>query len=200
MTLAAADSLTSTTTANEAVTRALKRLGKYDANASPAAVDLQDGLAALNEMISSWAADGLATADQALDATVTSGSAEITDLESTSDLAVGMFVTGSGISSETQIKSIDSPTQVTLTAEATSTGTYTLNFTALPFDASLEGGVVAMLAVRLAEDYGITPGPVLLRDADRGEARLAAAFLHVPKASFDAALTRTPSQIIRGSD
>ena len=184
----------------EIVTRALKRLSLVSAGESPSAVDLQDGLAALNEMISSWAADGLATADQALEASIVSGTPELKEIESTADLAVGMFITGTGIPSGAAIKSIDSATQVTMTEDATSTGAYTLNFTALPFDASLEAGVIAMLAVRLAEDYGITPGPVLLRDADRGEARLAAAFLHVPKASFDAALTRTPSQIIRGSD
>lgn len=187
-------------TADEIVTRALRRIGIVSVGASPSQEDLSDGLAALNELISSWAADGLATADQSLEASVVSGDAALRELESTSKLAVGMFVIGTGMPSSVQIKSIDSPTQVTLTADATSTGSYTLNFTALPFDASLEGGVVAMLAVRLAEDYGKTPGPVLLRDADRGERQLEAAFMHVPRAVFDPGLTRTPSQIIRGSD
>lgn len=201
MTLAASDSLTSTTTASEAITRALKRASIVAAGESPSAVELADGLDALNEMLDGWSADGLATADVTLAATVTSGDDEITDLESTSDLAVGMHVTGSGIPASTKIESIDSPTQITLDQNATASGTsVSLSFTALPFDAEHTGGIIAMLAVRLCEDYGKAPGPVLLRDADRGETRLAAAFLHVPKAVFDPALTRTPSQIIRGSD
>jgi len=184
--------------AQQIVERALKRINVHDANASASPADLADGLVALNEMISSWKADGLATADQALEASVVSGDAELRELESTSQLALGMVVTGTGIAAGAAIKSIDSPTQVTMTATATATGKFTINFTALPFDASLEAGVIAMLAVRLAEDYGKTPGPVLLRDAERGERQLEAAFLHVPKAVFDPALTRTPSQIIRG--
>lgn len=187
-------------TAEHIVTRALKRIGNVAAGASVPPADLQDGLAALNEMISSWAADGLATADQTFQASVVSGDAVLSELESTAKLAVGMFVNGIGIASGAAIKSIDSPSRVTMTQPATSTGSFALSFTALPFDASQEAGVVAMLAVRLAEDYGKTPGPVLLRDANRGEERLRAAFTHVPRASFDTALTRTPSQLIRGSD
>lgn len=181
-------------TAQEIVGRAIKRLGMIDSVDSVSGADLEDGLAALNEMISSWAADGLATADQTLDGKIIAGDAAVTELESTFDLAIGMFVSGSGIQPNTTIKSIDSPTKVTLSKAATNTDSVTLTFTALPFDASLEAGVVAMLAVRLAEDYGKTPGPVLARDAERGERQLEAAFLHVPKAKFDAALTHTPSQ------
>lgn len=186
--------------AEQIVTRAFRRLGTFEANSSVSAEDLQHGLAALNEMISSWAADGLTTADQSLVASVVSGSAELRELETTANLAVGMFVAGPGIPSGAMIESIDSATQVTMTQNATLTGMPTLSFTPLPFDARHEEGVVAMLAVRLAEDYGQTPGPVLVRDADRGMERLRAAFMHVPRATFDFALTRTPSQIIRGSD
>jgi hypothetical protein len=181
-------------TAQEIVTRAFKRLSLIEANESVSGADLADGLAALNEMISSWAADGLATGDQALTGAIVSGDATVSELETTADLAIGMFVSGTGIPASTLIKSIDGPTKVTLNQNATSTGSFSLTFTALPFDASLEAGVVALLAVRLAEDYGKTPGPILMRDADRGEKQLQAAFLHVPKARFDTALTRTPSQ------
>lgn len=60
----------------------------------------------------------------------------------------------------------------------------------LPLDARLEQGVVAMLAVRLAEEYGKTPGPVLLRDARDGEAALNAAFMVVPESVFERGLTQ----------
>ena len=58
----------------------------------------------------------------------------------------------------------------------------------LPLPKRFEQGVTAMLAIRLAEDFGATPGPVLLRDAERGERQLEAAFLGVPKSVFDASL------------
>lgn len=59
---------------------------------------------------------------------------------------------------------------------------------ALPLAARFEEGVIAMLAVRMAEPYGKTPGPVLLRDAARGEAQINAAFIAIPNARVDNAL------------
>lgn len=54
----------------------------------------------------------------------TSGSAVISNIASgTTDFAAGMFVSGTGIPSGTKILSVDSPSQVTLDANATSTGT-----------------------------------------------------------------------------
>lgn len=61
----------------------------------------------------------------------------------------------------------------------------------LPLDARFEAGITAMLAVRLAEDYGKTPGPVLTRDASNGWAQIQAAFLSTPEARFDSALVST---------
>ncbi len=58
----------------------------------------------------------------------------------------------------------------------------------LPLDARFEQALVAMLAVRLAEEFGATVGPILARDAERGEAQLNAAFLSVPPSVFEAGL------------
>lgn len=58
----------------------------------------------------------------------------------------------------------------------------------LPLDARFEQGVTAMLAVRLAEDYGKTPGSVLVRDAREGEEQLQSAFFTVPASRFEGAL------------
>jgi hypothetical protein len=61
---------------------------------------------------------------------MTSGSAVITGLPSTSDLAVGMSVRAlAGIPVSTTIASIDSSTQVTLSANATATSAQVLDFT-----------------------------------------------------------------------
>jgi len=57
-----------------------------------------------------------------------------------------------------------------------------------------EGGVVALLAVRLAEDYGKSPGAVLIRDANAGWAAIQAAFVVPPAAQFDGGLVRTPGR------
>lgn len=51
----------------------------------------------------------------------TNASAVVTGLAKTSDLRAGMKVEGSGIPAATSILSVDSPTQVTLTANATAT-------------------------------------------------------------------------------
>jgi hypothetical protein len=66
----------------------------------------------------------------------------------------------------------------------------------VPLGARHEEGVVALLAVRLAEDYGKTPGSVLIRDADMGYQRLQNEYFRVPTANMDSALTNMPSQRI----
>jgi microcystin-dependent protein len=58
----------------------------------------------------------------------TSGNPEITGLSSTTGLVAGMPVSGTGIPSSTTILSVDSSTQVTLSQNATSSGTSTVVF------------------------------------------------------------------------
>lgn len=60
-----------------------------------------------------------------------------------------------------------------------------------PLDARFEQAVVAMLAVRLAEDFGATPGPILLRDAKDGWNAIQAAFFAVPNSKFESSLSST---------
>lgn len=68
----------------------------------------------------------------------------------------------------------------------------------LPIDARFEQGLVAMLAVRMAEEFGKEPGPVLLRDADMGWKAIQAAFFAVPKSTFDRAVTYTGPDLGQG--
>ena len=58
--------------------------------------------------------------------TRTSGSAVITSLTSTTPMRVGYYIYGTGIAEDTTILSIDSATQVTMSANASSTGTTTV--------------------------------------------------------------------------
>jgi len=61
----------------------------------------------------------------------------------------------------------------------------------LPLDARFEQAVVAMLAVRLAPEYGRSVDPVLARDADAGWNQITGAFFAVPKSRFDPGLIYT---------
>lgn len=62
---------------------------------------------------------------------------------------------------------------------------------AVPLDARFEQAVVAMLAMRLAEEYGKSPSDVLVRDANDGWSAIRSAFFAVPQSRFDKALKFT---------
>lgn len=61
----------------------------------------------------------------------------------------------------------------------------------LPLDARFEQAVVAMLAVRVAGEYGKEPDEVLIRDAKMGWDQISAAFFAVPASRFESALKYT---------
>lgn len=61
----------------------------------------------------------------------------------------------------------------------------------LPLDARFEQGVVAMLAKRLAPEFGVQVDPDLRQDAADGWSQISAAFFPVPHSRFDTALKYT---------
>lgn len=61
----------------------------------------------------------------------------------------------------------------------------------LPLPSRFEQGIIALLGVRLAGDYGKSPDAVLVRDADNGWTSLQAAYFAVPQSTFDRALKWT---------
>ena len=71
--------------------------------------------------------------DDSQTGSTTSSSAVVTGLTDTSQLIVGMEVTGTGIPTDTLISSIDSATQVTLDKNATATGSASLTFKVPPY-------------------------------------------------------------------
>lgn len=81
-----------------------------------------------------------------------------------------------------------------LNAMIASWGAEGLSGDPLPLDAKYEAGIIAMLAVRLAPDYGKQPDAVLTRDANNGWRQLQAAFITPSEPVFDWALIRTPSR------
>jgi hypothetical protein len=64
----------------------------------------------------------------------------------------------------------------------------------VPLSAGHEEGVVALLAVRLAPDYGRMPSPLVLKAAEEGMYRLEADYISAPLAQFDTALIDMPSR------
>jgi hypothetical protein len=78
-----------------------------------------------------------------------------------------------------------------LTAMIASWETQGLSGDVLPLDSRYEHAVVAMLAVRIAEDFGVKPGPILLQDARDGWSSLQAAYFAVPESRFETGLTKT---------
>ncbi len=70
-----------------------------------------------------------------LTGTVTSGSPIITGISSTTGIVANTWqVTGSGIAENTTVQSVDSGTQVTMDADATDSGTFSLTFTQTIYD------------------------------------------------------------------
>lgn len=92
--------------------------------------------------------------------TVTSGTTAVSALTDTTNLAVGMYVTGTGIPANTTISAIGSTTTLTLSANATTSGARTLTFyaagaappstvTRLPYD--LEQACIDEVVVKLVQ-------------------------------------------------
>ena len=61
----------------------------------------------------------------------------------------------------------------------------------LPLETRFDQAVIAMLAVRVAGDFGRALDEVLVRDARRGERQVKAAFFGVPASRFDDAVKNT---------
>lgn len=63
--------------------------------------------------------------------------------------------------------------------------------TNFPLDQRYNGALVAMLGVRIAEDYGKSAGPMLMKDARDGWHALQAAFAPNPDVTLDLGVTAT---------
>jgi hypothetical protein len=64
----------------------------------------------------------------------------------------------------------------------------------VPLPSKHEEGVIALLAVRLAPDYGRMPSPLVLDAANEGLYRLEADYISAPLAQFDTGLRDMPSR------
>lgn len=186
-------------TARDIITRSLKRLRVVGIMQTPPANLLEYGLDAFNDMLAAYEADGLTTATVVITGNIANGSRTVTDLDNetnlstTDNLIVGMSVTGTGVAS-TIHKIIDAGEIELAEAATASTTGVSLTFSALPMDDSLTEALVAVLAVRLSEDFGRTVGPVLARDAKRGQAQIDGKYFRVVKSTFDNGLIYTSAR------
>lgn len=65
--------------------------------------------------------------------------------------------------------------------------------TEYPLDSRFQSGVIAILALRLTDEFGKSPTAMLVADAKTGRERLNGAYFVVPQASFDAGLLSMPA-------
>ena len=196
-------------TANQIVVRALKRARIIDAGeaGSASADDLTDGLLALNEMMHGWAGQGIRIAHQTLVSAdefvwfVPATSMEtsvLSDLNyrgtwnaSTNSPALASSVGTRGYLYRVSVAGstpLNDVTSWTVNSYAVYDGTeWHTSQPSLTYD----GAVVALLAMRLIEDYGGEPGPILARDAMSGYTQIAAQFLRADPPRYDDALRYT---------
>lgn len=197
-------------TAREIVERALKRVGVLDAGENASASDLADGLTALNEMLYAWKGDGVDIAHQGFAASDTfvwfvppadMKSAVLFSLayQGTWNASTNSPTLATGTGTEGYLYKVSTAGSTTLDDVTSWSANDFAIFdgrdwlkgqSSTPYD----GAVVALLGVRLAEEYGEDVGPILARDADSGWRRIQAQFVRPDVAIFDTALVRVPSQ------
>jgi hypothetical protein len=179
--------------ARDTVTAAYRMIGGIDINTEePSPALMTRGLDWLTKLLDQWIGEGLNLATQVITGTLVATSSIVTGLSSTAALAPGMNASGTGIPAAARILTIDSPTQVTLDQAATTPGTVSITFAALPFKPSYQLGVEALLALQLAPLVQIDEiPPMVALNASRGWDLLVGNFFRVPDASYDPALTST---------
>lgn len=198
------------TTVRDICERALKRIAIVDPGESISAADAADALSALNDMMFGWAFDGVPIEHTALALTDTFFFFVPPKGVSGNVIAALDYQGAWNASTNTPTLASSSGTKgywyrVSVAGSTTldDVTSWAVNDAAV-FDGEdwlagqssrqYEGGIVALLAVRMAEEFGRTPGPVLLMDASAAWAAIQAAFVRPPAAQFDTALVRTPGR------
>jgi hypothetical protein len=105
---------------------------------------------------------------------------------------LGVYGTGEDPSAEDIADATDA-----LDVMLSSWAAYGVNVDAnIPLPIKHEPAIIAMLAVRLSDDYGVTAGPVVQRDAADGWQMLQAEYITAPAATFDNGLVYTLGRVV----
>lgn len=198
-------------TVADIVTRALRRLRIVDATESPSAEDMALGVQALNDMLRAWAGQGVDILQQSEYVSTDTFVFFVPPTDATAVLVSALSYRGTwNASTNSPALASSSGTQGYVYKVSTAGATtlddvtsWSVNEFAV-FDGAewvkarsstrYESAVVALLAVRLADDFGSDPSAVVMSDANNGWIDIQAAYI-VPAANpFDRALTRMPSQ------
>lgn len=202
-------------TVRDIITRAYKRLRVVGEGETPSSEAMSDGLDALNDMIYHWSANGVDVLHQgfALNDTVVFWvpPTVIDEAQATTTVADSCVYAG------TWDASANSPTLASGSGTSgnvyrvTTAGSTTLDaltsysvddFIVFNGTRWLKGKnsnrhiqtVVALLAVRMARDFGMDVPDTVAIEANEGWDTLQADYVKAPEASFDKALTRLPSR------
>jgi hypothetical protein len=173
------------------VTRAFRRLQAIDIMEQPSAAEMSHGLNLMGEMVNGWTARGVNTTTHTVTGTVVDASARIREVQpDTGEILIGLNVSGTGIPANTTVKEVVTDHSFQLSADATANGSdITLTFAFLPVPAKYEGAMVALLAMRLKGDMGISlPADVymdLKQDAVDGWADILCGYFPDRKVKFD---------------
>ena len=201
------------TTVRQICTRALRRIAVVDALHDPAATDSAVALSALNELMWTWHARGVNTLmqeDWALADTFAFFVPPV-DLESATIDVLAYQGTWDASANSPTLTSSDS-TEGYVYKVATAGGTdlddvtsWALNDYAV-YDGSewlksigstrLHGAIVALLAMRLCDEFGMQPSPILQSAAADGWFTLQSYYVKPPHAGYDLALRRMPSRTV----
>lgn len=182
------------TTCRDIVTNALRELRVIAAGESPSSDEASDVLAALNGMIAGWRAESIVIAYPASvnwrGEWAVNTSYSVNDGVARNGIPVTCAVAHT---SSYYDQPIGSPNWASYWTVSTLI-TYAIGDT-FPLPGQFEDGVTAMLAVRIAPQFGKEPSAGTVLRARDGKTAIFAAYMPIRPVSVDAGLTRMPSQI-----
>lgn len=206
-------------TIRDVVTRALRRIGIVGNLTTPSAEDASAALAIYNDMIAMWPTNGVNVlpVEVSLSDTLAlfippkllgSDTMEVLSYAGTWDASANSPALSGGTGTEGTVYRVSVAGTTSLDGIATwSVGDYAVlgKSESATLDPSLtwqkglsvdrhRAGIIALLAERLCDDYGIDPPANVKEDADSAWRSLLSDFVKTPTAAFDPALTRLPSR------
>ncbi len=198
-------------TARNIVERALKRAALSNATENASGADLSDGLTALNEMMYGWKAVGVDIAHQELAASDTfsffvppdamkSAVLQSLSYQGTWNASTNSPALTTGNGTEGYLYKVSAAGSTKLDdVTSWAAGDFAIfdgaDWLKSQSSAPFEGAVVALLAVRICEDYGAQPGPILMRDANNGWLNIMSKFVRPDTAIYDRVLRKMPGQL-----
>lgn len=203
------------TTVRTICTKSLRRLGVVDILETPSAESMASARDALNDMLQSWLAQGINCLPETfgLDdafvmfvppSDVDSGTLDGLTYVSTWNASTNSPALASATGTEGYVYKVSTAGSTTLDAVTSwSVGDYAIyngtEWLKSKTVARHEASVIALLAVRLADDYGMQAPDGVKRDAMRGWSAMLSDYVKPPVATFDSGLLVTSASRTYGT-